>query len=59
MIEGVVDLSPTARAALAELVKLLSEGYTGTVELECNEGGVRRLRVSHNLPLPKLLRDTG
>lgn len=38
------DLSPSAKRALIDVAALLAEGFTGRVELECMDGGVRCLR---------------
>lgn len=37
-------LSDSARDAVADLVELLSGRFTGRIELECMEGGVRNFR---------------
>lgn len=34
------QLSDNARADVLDLVRLLAEGFTGTIELYCNNGGI-------------------
>jgi hypothetical protein len=42
-------LSSSARAALVRLATMLADGFTGEVELQCSEGGVKvmRSRISY------------
>lgn len=40
------NLSATASAALVELARLLADGFTGKIELDCAQGGVTTLRVT-------------
>ncbi len=41
-------LSDTARDALADLVALLEDRFTGEITLKCIEGGVREFRESRS-----------
>lgn len=42
------QLSQSARWALVEVVRLLSNRFTGEIRLECSEGGVRNLREARS-----------
>ena len=44
-------LKTTARDALLECARLLADGYTGKLELQCNQGGVRNLRKTENVAI--------
>jgi len=38
------ELSDSARLAIARVAAELTTKYTGAIELDCNRGGVRRVR---------------
>lgn len=40
------SLPESARAAIIELARLLATGFTGKVELECHQGGIRDSRLT-------------
>jgi hypothetical protein len=42
-------LSESAREALLEVARMLRAGYTGTLELQCAQGGVRDLKQSSTI----------
>ena len=46
-------LSDSARDALMEIAKRLASGEGGHIELDYNQGGVRNLRVTEDVPVGK------
>lgn len=46
---GWESLSPAARGAVAEVIRRLAAKFTGTIQLDCNQGGVRNLTTSSRL----------
>jgi hypothetical protein len=40
------QISESARKALIEASNILREGFTGTIELECSHGGVKRMHTN-------------
>ncbi len=37
-------LSQSARTVIEKLARMLSEGFTGEVELQCSDGGIKIMR---------------
>lgn len=46
-------LTESARDALLEIAERLAEGYTGTIVLECNQGGVGNVQVTYKVDFRK------
>ena len=46
-------LKPTAREAMLKIAAYLSGGFSGKLELECNDGGVHVVKVSKSIRLGK------
>lgn len=43
-----MKVADSAQRALAEIIELLSDGFTGRIEIECRDGGVgewREIRI--------------
>lgn len=38
-------LSDSAKEAILDSIAVLGDGFTGKLELECNDGGVKRIRA--------------
>lgn len=53
MKDGTQQLPPSARDSLIRIADMLRDGYTGTIELECHEGGVRKMTDSRTWRPPK------
>lgn len=49
-----IDMLPEkTRTRMIQVVRMLAlEKYTGKIELDCNQGGVRDIGVSHRLQKP-------
>ncbi len=46
-------LSKSAMEAMAEVARQLANGFTGEIKLECNDGGVRKVRGNNTLWPPR------
>ena len=53
---GPVPLTGHSQGALAYVCSLLASGFTGTIELECNQGGVRAVTERKRTPGDQLRR---
>ena len=42
-------LTDTARGMLRHVAHLLAENFTGQIQMECNDGGIRDLTVTHKM----------
>lgn len=46
MKDGTQELPDSARRALLRVADELRDRFSGTIEIECHEGGVRKVRES-------------
>ena len=48
----------SAKRVMLDLMQLLANGFTGTIELDCNQGGVRRITETRTRQIGKAQEDT-
>lgn len=44
------ELTETTRRRLKQVADLLRSGYSGKIELDCNQGGIRTVHLDYDLP---------
>lgn len=54
MNDGTHQLPESSRNALIRMAEKLRAGFTGKLEIDCNQGGVRQLREIVTVPSEKL-----
>jgi len=52
------DIPESSRGAIWKQIRLYMSGFTGKIELDCNDGGVRSVAVTYRTQGDKLREET-